>query len=73
MLTNDNAQLQNNYDVLLKNMVDSYRQRRVSLLEFIDFFDAYKDTRINQWQLIADQRNAIAELNYVTNQNTIKL
>lgn len=73
MLNNDNAQLQDNYNQLLKNMVDSYRQRQVSLIEFIDFFDAYKETRIKQGQLVNDQRNAAAELNYTTNQDIIKL
>ena len=73
MLNTDNAQLQDNFDALMKNMIDSYRQREVGLVEFIDFFDSYKDTRFKQWQQITNQRNAAAELNYTTNQNIIKL
>ena len=61
------------YDVLMKNMISSYQQRQVGLVEFIDFFDAYKDTRIKQWQLVTNQRNAAAELNYTINQNILKL
>ncbi len=73
MLSNENIQLQDNYEVLMKNMISSYRQRQVSLIEFIDFFEAYKDTRIKQWQLITNQRNDAAELNYTINQNIIGL
>ncbi|CAN5659542.1 TolC family protein [soil metagenome] len=73
MLSNENVQLQDNYEVLMKNMISSYRQRQVSLIEFIDFFEAYKDTRIKQWQLITNQRNDAAELNYTINQNIIGL
>ena len=73
MLNNDNALMQNNYETLMKNMVDSYRQRQVGLIEFIDFFDAYKETRIKQWLQVTNQRNAAAELNYTINQNIIKL
>lgn len=73
MLNADDSQLQQNYDSLMRNMVNSYRQRQVSLIEFVDFFDSYRETRARQWQLVANQRNAAAELNYVTNQNIISL
>ncbi len=73
MLSKSNTLLQNDYDTLLKNMVSSYRQRQVSLIEFVDFFDSYRETRTRQWQLVTDQRNAAAELNYVTNRSIIKL
>ncbi len=73
LLDNDNTQLKDNYELLMKNMVDSYRRREISLVEFIDFFDAYKDTRIKQNQQIANQRNAVAELNYSIYQEIIKL
>lgn len=73
LLDNDNAQLKDSYETLMKNMVDSYRQHEISLVEFIDFFEAYRDTRIKQYQQIANQRNAAAELNYTTHQNIIKL
>lgn len=72
-LNQSNQVLQDNYEQLLQNMVSSYRQRQVSLIEFIDFFDAYKETRNRQLQLIADQRNAAANLNYTTNKTIIKL
>lgn len=73
MLNADNNQLQSNYDTLMKNMIDSYRKRQVSLIEFIDFFEAYKDTRVKEWQLITNQRNAAAELNFAVNRSVIQL
>lgn len=64
---------QSNYDKLLFNMIESYRQRKVSLVEFIDFFDSYKDTKARQLQQQTALLNAIAELNYVTAQNVIAI
>ena len=73
MLNSDNTSLQNDYNKLMQNMLDSYKHREVSLIEFIDFFDAYKDIRTKQMQQVTNQRNAAAELNLATNQNIIKL
>jgi cobalt-zinc-cadmium efflux system outer membrane protein len=73
LLGRDNRALQDNYDVLMQNMINSYTRRQVSLLEFIDFFEAWKDTRIRESGLVAGQRNAAAELNFVINQSIIKL
>lgn len=55
-----------NYDQLLERMVDSYRQRKVGLLEFIDFFEAYKDTRIRFLQTETLGKTAAAEINFTT-------
>ena len=73
MLSNENIVLQNDYNRIMQNMLDSYKHREVSLIEFIDFFDAYKDIRTKQMQQVTNQRNAAAELNLATNQNIIKL
>jgi len=48
----------------MQNMVQSYQQRQVSLLEFIDFFDAYKDAMSNLIQQQSNLRNAAEELNF---------
>lgn len=52
------------YEQLMQNMVQSYQQRQVSLLEFIDFFDAYKDAMTNLIQQQSNLRNAAEELNF---------
>lgn len=59
------------YEELMQNILRSYQLHQVGLVEFIDFFDAYKEARIKQFQLETDLRNAIAELNFTTGSNII--
>lgn len=59
------------FDQLLQNMITSYKQRQVSLVEFIDFFDSYKDVSIKKQQQLFALRNAAAELNFTTGINII--
>jgi cobalt-zinc-cadmium efflux system outer membrane protein len=73
ILQNRDDELGDQYDVLMKNMADSYQQRQVSLIEFIDFFDAYKESRIRQLSQQANLWNAAAELNYTAGSNIIHL
>ena len=61
------------YERLLKSMIESYEQRKVSLIEFIDFFSSYKDTKLKQLGQQSALLNAFAELNYVTGKNLIPL
>ena len=60
------GQLDQQYDNMLQNMTNSYRQRQIGLLEFIDFFESYKDIKLRRIQQQADLSNAIAELNFTT-------
>jgi cobalt-zinc-cadmium efflux system outer membrane protein len=61
-----------NYGELFGNVMESYRQRQLSLLEFIDFFDTYKETRQRQLQWQLDLQLAKEELNYITGTDIIK-
>ena len=61
------------YERLLKSMIESYEQRKVGLIEFIDFFSSYKDTKLKQLGQQAALLNSFAELNYVTGKNLIPL
>lgn len=54
----------NSYGKLYQNIVESYRQRQISLIEFIDYFEAYKDTRLKQLQAQQGLSQAREELNY---------
>ncbi len=67
------SELGDQYDKLMQNMISSYNQRQISLIEFIDFFDAYKDSHLKQLQQQANLRNAAAELNYTTGTSIINL
>lgn len=61
------------YNKLFQNMLNSYQQRQISLLEFIDFTDAYKDSALK----LLDQHTAliksINELNYRVGKDVITL
>ena len=61
------------YDKLFLNMLNSYQQRQVSLLEFIDFTDAYKDSKLK----LLDQHTALIksmlELNYQVGKDVITI
>ncbi|MEO6549204.1 MAG: TolC family protein [Ferruginibacter sp.] len=61
------------YDSLFQNMVKTYRARQIGLLEFIDFADAYKDTRLKLLEQNNTLLKAIEELNYTTNTNIISI
>jgi cobalt-zinc-cadmium efflux system outer membrane protein len=59
------------YEELFQNITKSFQQRQVSLIEFIDFFDSYKDARTKQLEQQSHLRDAIAELNFTTCSNII--
>jgi cobalt-zinc-cadmium efflux system outer membrane protein len=61
------------YNLLMKNMVQSYQERQVGLLEFIDFFNAWKDAATKQLQQQATLLAAAEELNYSTGTTIIPL
>ena len=61
------------YDLLFTNMLQSYTQRKLSLLEFIDFMDAYKDTKLK----LVEQHNGLVhaaqDLNYTVGNEVVNL
>lgn len=61
------------YDKLFQNMLKSYRQRQVSLLEFIDFADAYKDTKLKILDQHTSLIKSLLELNYTIGRDVIIL
>jgi cobalt-zinc-cadmium efflux system outer membrane protein len=61
------------YDKLFQAMLDSYRNRQVSLLDFTDFVDSYKDTKLKLVEQHINLVKAVAELNYTVNSTVIPL
>lgn len=51
------------YNGLYNNIVESYKQRQISLVEFIDYFNAYKDIRQKQLQQQLNLQLAKEDLN----------
>lgn len=67
LMRNEPDVLKGTFDQLMQNVVRSYQQRQIGLVEFIDFFDSYKDVRIRKLQQEEALRSAAAEINYTTN------
>ena len=55
------------FDRLLDNIAQSYGRRTVSLVEYLDFLEAYKSTIIQRNQLQLDRLTALEQLDFVTN------
>jgi cobalt-zinc-cadmium efflux system outer membrane protein len=64
--------LDQEYERMLQNITNSYQQRQIGLLEFIDFIGSYREIKLKKIQQAADLRNAVAELNFSTGQNIIQ-
>lgn len=60
------------YQLLFNNVVQSYQQRQISLLEFLDFFDDYKDVQLRLLQQQLNAQLAKEELNYQLGINLFK-
>lgn len=60
------------YQQLLDNAVESYRQRQMSLLEFVDLFEAFRDTRLQYLQQELNYRKAKEDLNFTIGTDVIK-
>lgn len=58
-----------NYQKLFENVLKSYQARQISLLDFTDFLDSYKDTKLKLIEQHTGLVKALADLNYTINQN----
>ncbi|MBS1623084.1 MAG: TolC family protein [Bacteroidetes bacterium] len=47
-----------------QGMIDLYKERKIGLVEFLDFFDSYGESKRNLNQLTTDYRQGVYELNY---------
>lgn len=69
----DQLDFSQKYDAIFSGMLKSYKERQLSLLEFIDFMDAYKDTKLKLLEQHNSLIKAFEELNYTTNSNIISI
>ncbi|MDB5117189.1 MAG: TolC family protein [Mucilaginibacter sp.] len=60
------------YDKLFNSMLKSFQQRAIGLIEFVDFFDTYKDTKLKILQQQYNLQKAIADLNFAVGTTVIK-
>lgn len=53
------------FSKLIGGVLDNYRKQNITVVEFIDFFDSYKQTILQYNQLQNDRVSAFENLNYV--------
>jgi cobalt-zinc-cadmium efflux system outer membrane protein len=66
LVNTDHASFQTSYGKLYNNILESYKQRQISLVEFIDYFNTYKEVRENELELKRNLLLTQEEINYQT-------
>jgi cobalt-zinc-cadmium efflux system outer membrane protein len=61
-----------NYDELLDGINVAYQNHTISLLEFIDYYETYKTSKSEYYQLQNNRLEAIEDLNMATGSTIIK-
>ena len=61
------------YDLMFTNMLNTYEHRQLSLLEFIDFMDSYKDTKLKLIEQHNGLIHAAEDLNYAVGKDIIQM
>jgi len=68
--------MDNNFGVDYQKLIDevtlNFSKRNISLLEFLDFYEAYKDHILQYNQLLFERKNAKEEINFVTGTSIYK-
>ncbi|QEM09702.1 MULTISPECIES: TolC family protein [Mucilaginibacter] len=72
LFSNQQITFNEQYDKLFGAMLKSFQQRQISLVEFVDFFDTYKDTKLKILQQKYNLQKAIADLNFAVGTTVIK-
>lgn len=72
LFTTQQTDFDTQYDTLFNNMMKSFKERQIGLIEFVDFFDTYKDTKLKILQQQYNMQKAIADLNFATGTTVIK-
>ena len=60
------------YQKLIDEVTVNFSKRNISLLEFLDFYEAYKDHVLQYNQLLFERKNAKEEINFVTGTSIYK-
>lgn len=64
LFSKNNLDFYGTYDKLFANVVKAYKERQMGLVEFIDFFESYKDTKLKVIQQQYNLEKAIADVNF---------
>jgi len=60
------------FNTLISALIKNFKARNVSLIEFLDLYDAYKTNTLQLNKVQLERMNSRAELNYVTGTNIFK-
>jgi len=60
------------FDKLIGEVIKNFRNRNISLIEFMDFYDSYKQSTLQMNDLKYQRMNAKEEINYVTGSTIFK-
>ena len=66
-----NMDLERNFEKLITGVNENFSKRNISLLEFIDYYDSYKETCIQLHEIKKDVFLAIENLNTTVGQNIL--
>lgn len=72
VLQSADVQFYPQYEQLFYNATQSYQQRQLGLLEYIDLFEAYRDTQLQYQQQKLNYRKAIEDLHFIIGTDIIK-
>ncbi len=59
------------YEKMFANITESYRKRQINLIEFIDFFEAYRDTKLKSLTQQLNLQLAKEEINFIAGKDVI--
>ncbi len=57
---------------LIEGLIKNFRERNISLMEFLNLYESYKETALQVNNVQLEHLNSRAELNYVTGSNLFK-
>jgi cobalt-zinc-cadmium efflux system outer membrane protein len=72
LFANFDSKFTDEFDRLIEGILSNYEKRNITLIEFIDFYQAYKASVIQMNQLQTNRMNAFEELNFSVGKPIIK-
>ena len=59
------------FEQIMQSMLENYKKRNISLIEFLDYYDTYKTSSLQFNQLSNNRLNAFEELNFTVGKSLI--
>ena len=72
LLVDKHLEFNDQYDKLFESLIKDYQSQKIGLVDLVDFFDSYKDTKLKLLQQQFSIQKAIADLNFTVGSTIIK-